>query len=321
MKRRKLGNLQVSAIGLGAPVYGDIDTADVVPVIDRALALGIDFMDSSDVYGYGRHEELVGLALKGRRHCAIVASKFGNIRMPDGRRWVNGRPEYVRAACEASLRRLGTDVIDLYYIHRIDPAVPIEETVGAMADLVAAGKIRHLGISEASPATLRRAHATHPIAALQTEYSLWTRDPERDILATCVELAIGFVAYGPLGRGFLTGTITDRNALREQDLRHGHPRFQAEHIERNLTLVERLKELAEAERCTPAQLALAWLMSRGDFIVPIPGTRRLAWLEQNAAAAGLALHPDTIAALNDVFPHGVASGERYPPTALQGVGL
>ena len=209
MERRRLGQFDVSAIGLGAPVYGEIAETDVVPVIDRALALGIDFIDSSDVYGYGVHEQLVGLALRGRRHRAIVATKFGNLRRPDGTRSVDGRPDYVRKACEASLRRLGTDFIDLYYIHRIDTAVPIEETVGAMGRLVAEGKVRYLGICEAAPATLRRAHAAHRMTALQTEYSLWTRDPEDELLDTCAELGIGFVAYSPLGRGFLTGTVTD----------------------------------------------------------------------------------------------------------------
>jgi aryl-alcohol dehydrogenase-like predicted oxidoreductase len=321
MKRRKLGQLEVSAIGLGAPVYGEMSATDVVPIIERALALGVDFIDSSDVYGYGVHEQLVGEALRGRRQRAIIATKFGNIRKPDGTRSVNGRPDHVRAACEASLRRLGTDVIDLYYIHRIDTAVAIEETVGAMGRLVAEGKVRHLGISEASPATLRRAHATHPMAALQTEYSLWTRDPEGEILDTCAELGIGFVPYGPLGRGFLTGTITDIKALRERDLRKGHPRFQADQLHSNLALAEILKRHAETLRCTPAQLALAWLLHRGEFIVPIPGTRRVTWLEQNAAAADLVLERETVDALDRAFPKGVAAGERYPPEVLRIVGL
>lgn len=321
MKRRKLGQLEVSAIGLGAPVYGEMSAADVVPIVERALALGIDFIDSSDVYGYGVHEQLVGEALRGRRQRAIIATKFGNIRKPDGTRSVNGRPDHVRAACEASLRRLGTDVIDLYYIHRIDTAVAIEETVGAMGRLVAEGKVRHLGISEASPATLRRAHATHPMAALQTEYSLWTRDPEGEILDTCAKLGIGFVPYGPLGRGFLTGTITDTDGLRERDLRRGHPRFQAGHLHSNLALAEILKRHAEALQCTPAQLALGWLLHRGEFIVPIPGTRRVTWLEQNAAAADLVLDRETLDALDRAFPKGVAAGERYPPDVLRIVGL
>jgi aryl-alcohol dehydrogenase-like predicted oxidoreductase len=321
MKRRRLGALDVSAIGLGAPVYAEPDADAVVPNLLRALDRGVDLVDTSDIYWHGVHEELVGRAIKGRRSEVVLASKFGNIRPPGGTPSADGRPEHVVSACEASLRRLGVDVIDLYYIHRIDPKVPIEDTVGAMARLVSEGKVRHLGICEAAPATLRRAHATHPMAALQTEYSLWSRDPEDQILDICAEHGIGFVAYSPLGRGFLTGTITDASAFRDGDLRHNMPRFQAENIERNLALVDRLTELAAAERASAAQLALAWVLSRRPFIVPIPGTRQPRWLEENLDAADLAPSPGTLRALDELFAPGAVAGPRYSAAEFRRVNL
>jgi aryl-alcohol dehydrogenase-like predicted oxidoreductase len=301
----------VSALGLGAPVYGAPDPGAVLPTLERALDRGVDLVDSSDIYWHGQHEELVGQAIAGRRHQVVLATKFGNIRPPGGTPSADGRPAHVIAACEASLRRLAVDVIDLYYIHRIDPAVPIEDTVGTMAGLVAQGKVRHLGICEAAPATLRRAHATHPMAALQTEYSLWSRDPEGAVLDLCAELGIGFVAYSPLGRGFLTGTIADAGGFGEGDLRRGMPRFQAENLGHNLALVGQLKDLAARERCSPAQLALAWLLGRRPFVVPIPGTRQVRWLDENLDAAALAPRPDTLAALDGIFAPGAAAGARY----------
>ena len=291
MKRRRLGGLEVSAIGLGAPVYGEPSADAVIPSLHRALDRGVDLVDTSDIYWHGVHEELVGRAIKGRRDQVVLATKFGNIRPPGGTPSADGRPEHVIQACEASLRRLEVEVIDLYYIHRVDPTVPIEDTVGAMARLVAQGKVRHLGICEAAPATIIRAHATHPMTALQTEYSLWSRDPEDALLDLCAELGIGFVAYSPLGRGFLTGTITDAGGFGAADLRRNMPRFQAENIDRNLALVERLKHLAAEEHVSPAQLALAWLLGRRPFIVPIPGTRQLRWLEENIDAAHLSPAP------------------------------
>lgn len=325
MKQRSLGGLTVSAIGLGCmsmtPIYGEPSEPEAIATIHRAVELGVDLIDTADAYANGKNEELVGRAVKGYRNKIVLATKFGQIRHPDGRMDVSGRPDYVRQACEASLRRLGVSVIDLYYIHRIDPAVPIEDTVGAMARLKEAGKIRHLGLSEAAPATLRRAHATHPIAALQTEYSLWTRDAEDGLLDTCAELGIGYVAYSPLGRGFLTGTITGPDALGAQDRRRDHPRFHAENLARNLRLLQILKELAAAEHCTPAQLALAWVMSRRNFIVPLPGTKQRRWLEENAAAAALAPAPATLTALDRAFPRGIAAGTRYPEGQMGRLGL
>jgi aryl-alcohol dehydrogenase-like predicted oxidoreductase len=324
MQRRRLGELEVSAIGLGCmsmtPIYGEPSEPEAVATIHRAIELGVDLIDTADAYGDGANEALVGRALEGRRDKVVLATKFGNIRYPDGRRDVNGKPDYVPKACDASLKRLGVDVIDLYYLHRVDPGVPIEETVGAMARLVAAGKVRHLGISEAAPATLRRAHATHRIAALQTEYSLWTRDPESELLATCAELGIGFVAYSPLGRGFLTGTVSEA-ALGPKDRRRDMPRFQAQNLDRNMTLLGELRALAEKERCTPAQLALAWLLSRSGFIVPLPGTKQRKWLEENAAAAGLTITGETLAALDRAFPPGAAQGTRYPEALMKRVGI
>lgn len=322
MKRRKLGKLDVSAIGLGAPIYGDLTERDVAVTLHAAIERGVDFVDTADRYAAGRHEELLGRALKGRRDKVVLASKFGNIPARGGMpASANGRPDYVIQACEASLRRLGVETIDLYYIHRIDPAVPIEDTVGAMARLVEQGKVRHLGICEAAPGTIRRAHATHPLAALQTEYSLWSREPEDELLDTCAALGIGFVPYSPLGRGFLAGAITEEQELGDDDLRRTLPRFTAAHIARNLALVAELKRLAAANGCSAAQLALAWLLSRRDFIVPIPGTKQLRWLEENIAAADLAPPAATLAALSRLFAREAVSGPRYGDDQMRRVGL
>jgi aryl-alcohol dehydrogenase-like predicted oxidoreductase len=285
------------------------------------LELGVDFIDTSDAYGAGANEELVGRALKGRRDRAVLATKFGNIRLADGSPGADGRPDYVRQACEASLRRLGVDHIDLYYIHRVDPTVPIEDTVGAMARLVQEGKVRHLGISEAAPPTLRRAHAAHPMAALQTEYSLWTREAERELLEICAELGIGYVAYSPLGRGFLTGTVGSPDDLGAKDRRRDMPRFQGENFRRNAALLDTLKVLTAKEGCTPAQLAIAWVLSRRDFIVALPGTKQRRWLEENAAAAELTPSAETLAALDRAFRPEAVFGERYPAAMLRRVGL
>src|SRR5271163_2143071 len=313
MQRRKLGDLEVSAIGLGCatmtPFYGEPDPAAALATLERAAEIGVDFLDSSDAYGQGRNEELIARVLKGRRDKYVIASKFGNMgRNPDGSAAGEGRPEYVRLACERSLARLGTEIIDLYYIHRVDPRVPIEETVGAMGELVREGKVRFLGISEAGAATIRRAHAVHPLAAVQIEYSLWSRDVEAEILPLCRELGIGFVAYSPLGRGFLTGTVTTLDELRDGDARRRMPRFQGENLQHNLALVEELKAHAAAENCTPAQLCLGWLLSRGDFVVPIAGTSHIHYLEQNAAASGITLSADTEDALAHVFVPDAATG-------------
>ncbi len=324
MKRRRLGELEVSAIGLGCmsmtPIYGEPSEPEAIATIHRAVALGVDLIDTADAYGDGANEELVGRALKGRRDKVVLATKFGNIRYPDGRREVNGRPDYVPQACEASLKRLGVDVIDLYYLHRVDPSVPIEETIGAMARLVAQGKVRHLGISEAAPATLRRAHRTHRLAALQTEYSLWTREPEAGLLDLCAELGIGYVAYSPLGRGFLTGTVSEA-ALGAKDRRRDMPRFQGDNFKRNAALLEALRALAAKEGCSPAQLALAWLLARRGFIVPLPGTKQRKWLEENVAAADLAPSGETLAALDRAFPPNAAAGTRYPEAMMKRVGI
>jgi aryl-alcohol dehydrogenase-like predicted oxidoreductase len=326
MKRRKLGGLEVSALGLGCmsmtPIYGEPDPQSALETLARAPELGIDLIDTSDAYGKGKNEALVAGALaKAGRHRYVVATKFGNLRNPDGSPAVNGRPEYVPQACEASLKRLGIETIDLYYLHRVDPSVPIEETVGAMARLVEQGKVRFLGLSEAAARTLRRAHATHPIAALQTEYSLWTREVEAEILPTCRELGIGFVAYGPLGRGFLTGSIASESALPAGDIRREMPRFQAENFAHNAALVDGLKRIAARERCTPAQLAIAWVLSRGEDIVPIAGTSRKARLEENAAAADLVISKASLEALDTLFPPGVARGVRTVPNLLPRLGL
>src|SRR5712691_4540196 len=298
------------------PFYGEPDPASAIATIRRAAALGIDFLDTSDAYGNGRNEELISQAVDGRRHEYVIASKFGNVRRPDGTPTADGRPAYVSAACERSLQRLRTEFIDLYYIHRVDPTVPIEDTVGAMSGLVREGKVRFLGISEAAPQTIRRAHATHPISAVQIEYSLWTRDVEDEILDLCSELGIGFVAYSPLGRGFLTGTVTGLDTLQERDARRNMPRFQGDNLQHNLALVEEVKAHAASERCTPAQLAIAWVLSRRPFVVAIPGTSHAPRLEENAAAAGLRLSADTQDALDHVFAPGAAAGTRYPAAHL-----
>jgi aryl-alcohol dehydrogenase-like predicted oxidoreductase len=325
LDHRKLGELEVSAVGLGCatmtPFYGEPDPVSAIDTIRRAGELGIDFLDTSDAYGNGRNEELIGRAVEGRRHEYVIASKFGNLRRPDGTPTADGRPEYVKAACERSLRRLQTEYLDLYYIHRVDPTVPIEETVGAMSELVRDGKVRFLGISEAGPQTIRRAHATHPMTAVQMEYSLWTRDVEGEILGLCRELDIGFVAYSPLGRGFLTGTVTGREALRDGDARQRMPRFQEENLRRNLELVAELRKLAETERCTPAQLALAWVLSRGPSIVPIAGTSHRRWVEENAAAVDIRMTQATAEALERIFRPGAAAGARYPEMFSRTLGI
>ena len=320
MQRRSLGGLEVSAIGLGCatmtPFYGEPDPDSGIATIRRARELGVDFLDSSDAYGAGRNEELIARAVAGHRGDYVIASKFGNVGLQGGPRFADGRPEYVKECCDKSLKRLETDVIDLYYIHRVDADVPIEDTVGAMAELVAAGKVRHLGICEAGAATIRRAHATHPMSAVQVEYSLWSRDVEADILPVCEELGIGFVAYSPLGRGFLTGTVTGPDTLQERDARRNMPRFQGDNLRHNLALVEEVKAHAAAERCTPAQLALAWILSRRKFIVPIPGTSHVERVVENAGAAALRLSADTEDALEHVFALGAAAGTRYPAAHL-----
>jgi len=316
MERRRLGALEVSAVGLGCgtmtPFYDMPDPAAGIATIRRARELGIDLLDTADGYGRGHNEELVAEAVAGHRGDFVIASKFGNLGLLGDPRFADGRPEYVRAACDKSLQRLKAETIDLYYIHRIDPTVPIEDTIGAMAELVRQGKVRHLGICEAGAATIRRAHAVHPIAAVQIEYSLWSRDVEAEILPLCEELGIGFVAYSPLGRGFLTGAMTDPTALRDGDARRNMPRFQAENLAHNLALVAELQAHAAAEGCSPAQLAIAWLLARRPFVVPIPGTSHIERLTQNAAAATLRPSADALDALDHVFAPGVASGTRYP---------
>jgi aryl-alcohol dehydrogenase-like predicted oxidoreductase len=318
MDRRKLGTqgLEVSELGLGcmgmSEFYGTTDEGEAIATIHRALELGIDFLDTADMYGRGTNEELVGKAIADRRDEVVLATKFGNVRNDDGSREVRGDAEYVRQACDASLRRLGLDNVYLYYQHRVDLRVPIEETVGAMAELVEAGKVRYLGLSEASPETIRRAHAVHPISALQSEYSLWTRDPEDGVLDTCRELGIGFVAYSPLGRGFLTGQIRSADDLDEGDFRRSNPRFRGDNFQRNLDLVERVAEIADEKGRTPGQIALAWVLSRGDDVVPIPGTKRRRYLEENAEAADVELTDEELERIEQAFPKGAASGERYP---------
>jgi len=322
--RRRLGALEVSAIGLGcmgmSDFYGPSEEGDNLAVLNHALDLGIDFLDTADMYGVGRNEELLAKVLRQRRGEVVLATKFGNVRAPNGDfLGVNGRPEYVAAACDASLKRLGVDHIDLYYQHRVDRTVPIEDTVGAMSRLVEAGKVRHLGLSEASAQTLRRAAAVHPITALQSEYSLWTRDVEAEILPTCRELGIGFVAYSPLGRGFLTGAIKDAGALAENDWRRQNPRFQDGNLDTNLALVDAVASIAQRRGCTPAQLSLAWLLQQGPDIVPIPGTRRIARLDENAAATAIVLADDERQAIDEVLAGHAVAGTRYPAPGMAAV--
>src|SRR6478672_10502332 len=323
LAQRKLGKqgLKVSALGLGcmgmSEFYGAGDERESIATIHRSIELGCTFLDTADMYGSGKNEELVGRAIRDRRDKVVLATKFGNVRGPNGEfLGVKGTPDYVRSACEASLKRLGVEVIDLYYQHRVDKNVPIEDTVGAMAELVREGKVRYIGLSEASPKTIRRAHKIHPISALQSEYSLWEREPEEEILPTLRELGIGFVPYSPLGRGFLTGEFKKFDDLAQDDYRRFSPRFQGENFQKNLDLVAKISEIAAEKNVTPAQLALAWVLAQGDDIAPIPGTKRRKYLEQNLAAAEIKLTKQDLARINEVAPHGAAAGERYPERAM-----
>jgi aryl-alcohol dehydrogenase-like predicted oxidoreductase len=326
METRELGKsgLSVSALGLGCmgmnDFYGDGDEVESIATIHRAIDLGVIFLDTADIYGMGRNEELVGKAIKGRRDKVTLATKFGNVRKADGTFvGVNGKPDYVRSACEASLRRLQVDMIDLYYQHRVDPNTPIEDTVGAMAGLIEAGKVRYLGLSEAAPDTIRRAQKVNPIATLQTEYSLWSRDPEGELLDTVRELGIGFVAYSPLGRGFLTAKISSLDDLADNDWRRSMPRFEQENFRRNMELVERIKALAAKKGCSPAQLAIAWVLAQGDDIVPIPGTKRRPYLEENIGALDIHLAPEELAEIDAMLPAGAAAGSRYSAPGMRAI--
>lgn len=326
MEKRKIGSqgLSVSLVGLGcmgmSEFYGKRDDAESLATIDRALDLGVTMLDTADMYGPFKNEELVGRAIKGKRDGVVVATKFGIVRGGNPQsRGVNGRPEYVKASCDASLKRLGTDFIDLYYVHRCDPKVPIEDTVGAMSDLVRAGKVRYLGLSEPGPETIRKAHSTHPITAVQSEYSLWSRDAEDGIFQTLRELGVGFVAYSPLGRGFLTGQLRRPEDFEPDDYRRFSPRFQGENFSKNLLLADKAKELARREGITAGQLALAWVLSRGNDVVPIPGTKRRKYLEENVSAVGVNLSVKTLKELEDVFPRA-AAGTRYPAEMMKFIG-